>query len=157
MDVVIRASRPEDAAAVVALVHALAHHHEEAPPPFGVEDFHKEGFGPEAGFSCLVAERESRLLGFAAFTRAYVLEWAQRGGFLLALYVEDAARGEGIGKALVAETCRVVQARGARFLAWNTIGGNEEAEAFYRRLGAETHDLKSWSATGEAFTKLAES
>ena len=155
MAVTIRSASEDDAETVVAMVAALCRHDGLPEPAFDADDFQTDGFGPEAGFTTLIAEQDGRPVGFAAYTNAYVFEWAARGCYLLQLWVEDDARGQGIGRALLKAVCRAAKARGADFLAWNTMSANAEAQRFYRGLGAETHDILSWSATGEAFDALA--
>ena len=155
MSLLIRPTQPEDAPTVVAMVTALSEHDQETGLVFDEEAFRRHGFGSEADFTALLAELDGEVVGFAAFTRAFVFEWAVRGAYLLQLWVEEPARGQGVGEALLRAVCREGKARGAEFLAWNTASVNKGAEAFYRKLGAETHDILSWSATGELFEKLA--
>lgn len=140
---------------MVAMVAALCRHDGAPDSELDEATFKADGFGPDAGFTTLIAERDGHALGFAAYTRAYVVEWASRGCYLLQLWVEPEARGQGVGKALVEAVSRAGKAAGAEFLAWNTVSSNASAERFYRSLGAETHDILSWSATGEAFEALA--
>jgi ribosomal protein S18 acetylase RimI-like enzyme len=54
------------------------------------------------------------------------------------LYVEDAARGTGLGRALVAESLERARARGCRRIELDVNEQNAEALAFYERLGFKT-------------------
>ena len=155
MSLSIRPATAEDAATVVAMVAALCRHDGAPESELDEATFQADGFGPEAGFTALIAERDGRALGFAAYTRAYVVEWASRGCYLLQLWVEEEARDQGVGKALVAAVCQAGKAAGAEFLAWNTAVSNASAERFYRRLGGEIHDIRSWSLSGADFEALA--
>ena len=49
MKIDIRAIRPNDADAVVAMAAALSAHEGKAPPPFDVAAFRRHGFGARAG------------------------------------------------------------------------------------------------------------
>jgi ribosomal protein S18 acetylase RimI-like enzyme len=54
------------------------------------------------------------------------------------LYVEDAARGAGLGRALVVEAFERARARGCRRIELDVNEQNAEALALYERLGFET-------------------
>jgi ribosomal protein S18 acetylase RimI-like enzyme len=54
------------------------------------------------------------------------------------LYVEDAARGAGLGQALVAESLERARARGCRRIELDVNEQNTDALAFYERLGFTT-------------------
>lgn len=53
------------------------------------------------------------------------------------LYVLSAAQGEGVGRALLAETARALQARGARSLVISVLRDNVRARGFYEHLGGQ--------------------
>jgi ribosomal protein S18 acetylase RimI-like enzyme len=54
------------------------------------------------------------------------------------LYVEDAARGAGLGRVLVTESFERAKARGCRRIELDVNERNTEALAFYERLGFTT-------------------
>ena len=61
----------------------------------------------------------------------------RRGQLLLKeLYVRQARRGEGIGKALMSWVARHALERGCARIDWNVSASNREGLAFYRSLGA---------------------
>ena len=55
--------------------------------------------------------------------------------FLEDLVVTEAARGRGVGEALMAAVAREAVARGAVRLEWSVLDWNEGALRFYERLG----------------------
>jgi GNAT superfamily N-acetyltransferase len=77
------------------------------------------------------------------------------------LYLEDlvvaqAARGRGVGEALVAALAREAVSRGALRLEWAVLDWNEDALRFYRRLGASPQtEWHRYSLDGEALERLA--
>jgi GNAT superfamily N-acetyltransferase len=53
------------------------------------------------------------------------------------LYVDESARGEGVGRALIEACAQVARERGAHHLEWATAPDNETAQRLYDRTGAE--------------------
>jgi len=156
MALTIRPAEPDDAECVVAMIRALSRHDGEPNPGLTEEDFRRDGFGPERNFWTLIAELDGQPVGCAAYNRAYSLEWAAQGCYLLDLYVNESVRRHGVGRALVEAVCRAARERGASFLAWSMARSNVEATAFYNKLGAQTHDVVFWTASGDLFAELAE-
>lgn len=62
-------------------------------------------------------------------------------GFLDDLYVDPAARGRGVGEALIAHVAAVAQQRGWAKVRWLTADDNYRARALYDRVAAKT----SWN------------
>jgi GNAT superfamily N-acetyltransferase len=53
------------------------------------------------------------------------------------LYVEERARGEGVGRALIEASAEVARERGAPILEWSTAPDNATAQRLYDSTGAE--------------------
>ncbi len=53
------------------------------------------------------------------------------------LYVEEKARGRGIGRALIEASAEVARNRGAHHLEWATAPDNLTAQRLYDSTGAE--------------------
>ena len=53
------------------------------------------------------------------------------------LYVDEACRGQGIGRALIEASARVARERGAHHLEWATAPDNETAQRLYDSTGAK--------------------
>ncbi len=53
------------------------------------------------------------------------------------LYVSEAARGRGVGRALIEASAAVARERGAAHLEWATAPGNLTAQRLYDSTGAE--------------------
>jgi len=53
------------------------------------------------------------------------------------LYVEEAARGQGVGRALIEASAAVARERGADHLEWATAPDNTTAQRLYDSTGAE--------------------
>jgi ribosomal protein S18 acetylase RimI-like enzyme len=130
----IRPAVPADAAAIAALVDELRLQLADPAGHLTKERILEHGFGPEPEFCVLVAEREGALVGYALYLDAYEPAFAQRGVYLADLYVAEATRGLGVGRALVAAVGEAAVARGRTFVWWVAQKSNTSALAFYERL-----------------------
>jgi GNAT superfamily N-acetyltransferase len=87
-----------------------------------------------AEVECFVAERDAEVVGLAhvrPFARP--LE-GDCGGFLDDLFVDPAARGGGVGEALLAHLRALAAERGWGVVTWITSADNEVARRLYDRL-----------------------
>ncbi len=86
----------------------------------------------------LVAERGGALVGLAHYR---AMPSPLRGatlGFLDDLYVDPAARGVGVGEALLARLAEIAAERGWRCVRWITADDNYRARTLYDRVAAKT-------------------
>jgi ribosomal protein S18 acetylase RimI-like enzyme len=115
-----------------------------------------EGFGPDARFRALIAERDGQPVGYALFYRAYDTDHAARGLYLQDLYVMPEARRQRAGRALMAAVARACQADGGCYVFWNAQPANRAGLAFYRAIGAREEPVLTLSLQPEALRYLAE-
>lgn len=94
------------------------------------------------GGALLVAETDGAVVGHMAlwFDRMppFVREDLRDYAYLGDLFVRQAHRGQGIGRALVAEAERLARARGVARILLGVLPGNP-AETLYRKLGYRTY------------------
>jgi GNAT superfamily N-acetyltransferase len=112
-------------------------------------------FGPRPGAEVLIAE-DPDPIGFALFFTSYSTFLAKPGLYLEDLFVRPAARGRGIGLALMAALAKVCIDRDYARFEWSVLDWNEPALGFYRKLGAAA--LDTWTVhrlTGDALHALA--
>ncbi|MCQ4160709.1 GNAT family N-acetyltransferase [Roseomonas sp. GC11] len=85
----------------------------------------------------LVAEQEGAVIAHLFLTFGHHLPFvAERAhGYVADLYVREPWRGQGIGRALLAEAERLTRARGLKRLLIGVVAGNDRAEEAYRRFG----------------------
>jgi GNAT superfamily N-acetyltransferase len=132
----IRRANPEDAEAISKMAAALNAYEGKPPLAFTAEDFRRDGFGPTAAFTTLIAERDGAAMGYVLFYPGYDVESAARGIHLADLYVKESARHQGIGRALLAAVVRECRDIRGTWVAWFVEKGNVEGQWFYQRIGA---------------------
>lgn len=129
-----------DFVAVLDLASQLAHHIEEATPSLTTANFETYHVGPEAPMRLLLAHDGERVAGMICWTLMHELYSGETRVFISDVAVDRAARGRGIGAALMAEVKAWARARGAAKLTWEVWYRNDSAKAFYQQLGAVIDD-----------------
>jgi GNAT superfamily N-acetyltransferase len=86
-------------------------------------------------FSCIVAEDNGVICGFATYFFAYY-SWSGRALYLDDLYVQEASRGKGIGKALLQQVIAIAREENCLKVRWQVSNWNKNAIAFYQSIGA---------------------
>ena len=91
----------------------------------------------------LVARREGRVVGFVMFTVEHGrYEQDVTPGLVENLYVEPAARRDGVGSALLRAAEKRLVADGATVLRLEAMAENESARQFYAAHGYTPHRLE---------------
>jgi len=100
-------------------------------------------FGERPGAEVVIARWRGEPVGFALFFHNFSTFVGRRGLYLEDLYVRQAYRGKGVGRALLAFLARTAVARGCGRLEWWVLDWNEAAIRFYRSLGAQA--MSDWT------------
>jgi GNAT superfamily N-acetyltransferase len=90
---------------------------------------------PHGGPTCLLAELDGVLLGFAVLNPYFPGPNLGHGLFLKELYVAAHARSMGVGERLIDAIREFARQRGISRVIWTTGERNEGAQRFYDRLG----------------------
>jgi GNAT superfamily N-acetyltransferase len=112
-------------------------------------------FGPRPYAEVLIAEHAGDAVGFALFFHNYSTFLGKPGIYLEDLFVKPAARGKGLGKALLAALAKLAVERGCGRVEWSVLDWNEPSIKFYESLGAKP--MNEWTVyrlTGDALVKL---
>ena len=152
----VRPARAEDAAAIARLANqhqALDGKPDDLYSARLVED---HAFGPDPAFEALVAEREGAVAGYATFGEMYNPDLATRSLWLFDLFVTESARGQGIGRKLLAAVARIAVERERASVAWGVYTANTKARRFYAELGARDEDARVLELDGAALKALAD-
>ena len=113
-------------------------------------------FGERAAAEAVIAEVDGEAAGFALFFHNFSTWTGRRGLYLEDLYVTPAARGHGVGSALLRHLARLAVERGCARFEWSVLDWNADAIAFYRAVGAVGMD--EWTVhrvAGPALERLA--
>ena len=95
---------------------------------------------PDSAITCVVAEVDGQVCGFANCV-VHENTWeTQPICYLEDLYVDPAARGSGVGRALIEWLRNAMRAEGWARLYWHTREDNERARRLYDRF-AEADDF----------------
>ncbi|WP_174503203.1 GNAT family N-acetyltransferase [Acidiphilium sp. C61] len=154
----LRPAAPADIAVLLDLVHALAHY-EKAPHEVEMTApmLHEALFGAQPLARAVLAEADGAVAGFALFFTSFSTWTGRAGLYLEDLFVLPAARGRGIGRALLRHLAREAVRLGCARLEWSVLDWNRPAIDFYQSLGAVP--LDEWTRyrlKGEALAALAE-
>jgi ribosomal protein S18 acetylase RimI-like enzyme len=131
----IRSARLDDAPALAGLFTELGF------PASSAEMAKRLEAMPQAE-SALVAERNGDVLGVVTVHVTPVLHRPTPVGRLTALVVTEQARGQGIGRMLVAAAEKLLARQGCRLVEVTSNQQLTGAHEFYRRLGFEATSLR---------------
>jgi GNAT superfamily N-acetyltransferase len=156
-DITIRPAGAHEMALVLAFIRELAvYEHLEHEVVATQADLSAALCGPkpyaEVVFACVAGVP----LGFALFFHNFSTFRGKPGIYLEDLFVRPQARGQGLGKRLLAWLARTAVERGCARLDWAVLDWNEPSIGFYLGLGAQR--LDEWTGfrlTGAALTQLA--
>lgn len=111
---------------------------------FTAERYLADGFGPNPAFHGLIAEDDEAALGYLLMSPNYDVDRGIRIEIVIDLWVNEKARGRGIGKALMASAADLARQRGARQLLWAVYKPNKLAADFYRGIGGQLVGDLDW-------------
>jgi GNAT superfamily N-acetyltransferase len=92
----------------------------------------------------LGARRDGRLVGYACLYWHFSSLEAAESVLMNDLFVDDSARDQGVGRALIEASVEVARERGAPFVEWSTAPDNETAQRLYDSTGAERTEWFSY-------------
>lgn len=99
------------------------------------DEYELVGIFSTDGETCLVAEIDGRVVGFALGSMINKRHSAWTYGYLVWLGVEQGLKGRGVGKKLVAELTDLFIGLGARMMLADTDWDNKDAIRFFERQG----------------------
>jgi GNAT superfamily N-acetyltransferase len=150
----------DDAAVLVRFIHALAaltgpgtESTTSRRAQTTIEDVVRDGFGDAPCFRALLAEWKGEPVGVAIYWFAWST-WRGRPVLHLEdLFVDDAHRKRGIGRALMQRLATIAMERNCARLQWPVVKRDDPAMPFYESIGARV--LWEWPMLGLESVELA--
>ena len=154
----IRDATPSDVPLILEFIRGLAHYEKLAHEVVATEEQLRATLFERRYAEVIIGEEEGVAVAFALFFHNYSTFLARPGVYLEDLFVVPEARGRGYGKAMLQRLAQIAVERQCGRLEWWVLDWNEDAIAFYKKLGAIPMD--EWTVfrvTGEALRELASS
>jgi GNAT superfamily N-acetyltransferase len=121
------------------------------------EMLRKELFGYRLSAFVVLADLDGRTVGFALYFLTFSSFLARPGIWLDDLFVNEDARGIGVGSALLVYLSKIAHERGYGRVEWVTADMNHDGLEFYRRNGAQVQDtVRVLRLDRSGIAKLAE-
>lgn len=157
MTLMIRPAEPKDVPTVLHFVRELADYEKAIEKVVATETLlHAAMFSATPAAEALIAENDGSPVGLALFFHNFSTWTGWRGLYLEDLYVTPAARGQGVGKALLKHLAALAVERGCTRFEWQVLTWNTPAIDFYQAMDAEVmEEWRTCRVSGEALTRLA--
>lgn len=99
--------------------------------------FFSRFLAPSENGMLLGAWRDEQLLGYVCLYWHFTSLVPAETVLMNDLYVDEPARGQGVGRALIEASATIARERGAHHLEWATAPDNKTAQRLYDKTGAE--------------------
>ncbi len=144
MDYVIRYACIDDVPYLVKSLEILREYHGiKNEHVIDFEDFAHSLLNTSSNLNALILEKNARSIGFVLYFENYSTIYCKKGLYIEDLYVEEAERGQGLGKALFKKITQLASENGYAFIEWLCADKNETTIGFYLNLKAQP--CKGWS------------
>ncbi len=154
----VRPAAPDDVPLIASLIRELAEYERLSATVCVTEPLLTEAlFGATRAAEAIVGCWDGEAVGFALFFPNFSTFLGRSGLYLEDLFVRPAARGRGIGRAMLKHLARLCGERGYGRMEWAVLDWNEPAIEFYKGLGASPlNDWTMFRLTGRALATLCE-
>lgn len=139
-NLLVRKARSEDVVEIHRLIKELAIFEKEPEAvKISVEELRDDGFGNKPSYSCIVADYNGSIVGFALYYIRYST-WNGKTVYLEDFLVDQNYRSKGIGEQLFEEMINISKKLNVRQMTWQVLDWNEGAIRFYERYNAEIEE-----------------
>jgi GNAT superfamily N-acetyltransferase len=134
----IRLSTKEDSSLILSFIKELAQYEKMADRVTAtVHSVEKTFFCKNPRVEALILEENGQPVGFAVFFQNFSTFLCQYGIYIEDIYIKEAFRGKGYGKALFQRICFEAVKRECGRVEWWCLDWNKPSIDFYLKLGAE--------------------
>jgi len=155
---VIRAAAESDVPVILAFIKKLAEYEKLSHEVVATEELLRETlFGVRKTAEVAIGYIAGKPVGFVLFFHNYSTFLGRPGLYIEDLFVDEAHRRRGFGRALLLYVAQLANERRCGRLEWAVLDWNEPAINFYRKLGAVA--MNEWTVfrvTGASLKNLAE-
>jgi GNAT superfamily N-acetyltransferase len=153
----VAAACEDDVALLLGMTRRLAEYEKVPHEVAATEARLREAlFGARPRAEAAIGYAAAEPAGMAVFFYTFSTFLGRGGLYVEDIFVEEAWRGQGLGRALMAYVARLAVERGCVRLEWSVLNWNEPAIAFYRGLKAQAMD--QWTVyrlVGDDLERLA--
>ena len=155
----IRSATKSDVPTILSFVKKLADYERLSHEVIATEEsLRKTLFGRQPGAEVAIGYCKEEAVGFVLFFHNYSTFLGRPGIYIEDLFVDEAYRRRGFGRALLLHVARLARERGCGRLEWSVLDWNKPAIDFYKNLGAAPmSDWTVFRVTGESLDRLAAS
>ncbi len=155
--VTLRQARAEDCDAMLRMIEALAEYQGVGDRVHvNAAELRRAGFGPTPQFEAIIAEDHGEPVGLAMFQTHYTIWEGASSLQITDLFVDEGARGTGVGFRLVQEVARTARDRGCTALQLNMVHANPSRTSLDRIGFVHQDDLLHYRLDAVSLRKLVE-
>jgi len=142
MKIIIRKGIKKDLPSVLKLIKELADYENALDQvTITLDDLEQDGFGFQAWYWFLVAEKDDEIIGLSFYWIRYST-WKGKFLFLEDFVIKEEYRRHGIGSKLFEETIKICKQLNLNGMIWQVLDWNSPAINFYKKFDAEIS--KDW-------------
>jgi GNAT superfamily N-acetyltransferase len=158
VSITIQPATPDDIPAILSLIRELAEYEKLSDRVSATtESLRRDLFGPRPYAEVLMGQLNGHPVGYALFFHSYSTFLAKPGIYLEDVYVQPAARGVGVGKALFRTVAKIARDRACGRLEFSVLDWNQPSIDFYLAHGAEAQaEWTMYRLAGDAIARLAD-
>ena len=151
-----RAAQREDADKILFFIRELAKYEKMEADVVATPALLEEWIFDKQKVEVIFPMVDGKEVGFALFFHNFSTFLGRAGLYLEDLFILEAYRGRGYGKATLRELARIALERGCGRLEWCCLDWNRPSIDFYLSLGAvQMSDWTTYRLTGETLENMA--
>jgi len=134
------------------LIEGLAHYEKSTPPDDAAKRrLEIDALSTNPPFHAFVAYLGDKPVGYIIYYQTYSTYDGRRILFLEDIFVAEDVRKKGVGKRMFSFCLEEAKKLGCCELQWAVLTWNEDAIAFYKRMGGKRQDLHIYSIDEKDF------